>query len=339
MATKLQQYFPNIRSRNEILDEIYGNQFLKNLFFSWTNDEREKFLDYCTGVRGVKLLYDTYFKEALSPEITPERLEDLLSLLLKKKVKILQVLPNDSIRISNEETLLVTDIIVELEDGTIANIEMQKIGYLFPGQRSACYGADLLLRQYKRVRSAQKEKFSYKDIKDVYVIVFFENSTKEFHKFQDTYFHCFEQKSDTGLELELLEKFIFIPLDIFKENIQNKRKKNKLDAWLTFLSMDDPDEIISLITEYPEFKPLYQHIYDMCQNVERMMGMFSEELRIMDRNTVRYMIDQMQQELIENTKKLEKQDTKLQEQTRLLQEKDTEIQNLLNKLQKISQEN
>lgn len=252
---------------------------------------------------------------------------------------IYKLVPNDSIRISNEETLLVTDIIVELEDGTIANIEMQKIGYLFPGQRSACYGADLLLRQYKRVRSAQKEKFSYKDIKDVYVIVFFENSTKEFHKFQDTYFHCFEQKSDTGLELELLEKFIFIPLDIFKENIQNKRKKNKLDAWLAFLSMDDPDEIISLITEYPEFKPLYQHIYDMCQNVERMMGMFSEELRIMDRNTVRYMIDQMQQELIENTKKLEKQDTKLQEQTRLLQEKDTEIQNLLNKLQKISQEN
>lgn len=335
LATKLQQYFPNIRSRNEILDEIYGNQFLKNLFFSWTNDEREKFLDYCTGVRGVKLLYDTYFKEALSPEITPERLEDFLSLLLKKKVRILQVLPNDSIRISNEETLLVTDIIVELEDGTIANIEMQKIGYLFPGQRSACYGADLLLRQYKRVRSAQKEKFSYKDIKDVYVIVFFENSTKEFHKFQDTYFHCFEQKSDTGLELELLEKFIFIPLDIFKENIQNKRKKNKLDAWLAFLSMDDPDEIISLITEYPEFKPLYQHIYDMCQNVERMMGMFSEELRIMDRNTVRYMIDQMQQELIENTKKLEKQSSQLQEQTRLLQEKDTEIQNLLNKLQKI----
>lgn len=201
LATKLQQYFPNIRSRKEILDEIYKNQFLKNLFFSWTNDEREKFLDYCTGVRGVKLLYDTYFKEALSPEITPERLEDFLSLLLKKKVKILQVLPNDSIRISNEETLLVTDIIVELEDGTIANIEMQKIGYLFPGQRSACYGADLLLRQYKRVRSARKEKFSYKDIKDVYVIVFFENSTKEFHEFQDTYFHCFEQKSDTGLEL------------------------------------------------------------------------------------------------------------------------------------------
>ncbi len=30
--------------------------------------------------------------------------------------------------------------------------EMQKVGYLFPGQRSACYSADLLLRQYKRIR-------------------------------------------------------------------------------------------------------------------------------------------------------------------------------------------
>ncbi len=41
------------------------------------------------------------------------------------------------------------DIVVELEDGSIANVEAQKIGYAFPGQRSACYSADLLLRQYK----------------------------------------------------------------------------------------------------------------------------------------------------------------------------------------------
>ena len=41
---------------------------------------------------------------------------------------------------------------MELEDGSLANIEIQKIGYAFPGQRGACYSADLLLRQYKRVR-------------------------------------------------------------------------------------------------------------------------------------------------------------------------------------------
>ena len=334
MTTKLQQYFPNIRSREEIMNEIQGNLFLKNLFYSWTYEEREKFLDYCTGVRGLKILYDTYFKEIFSPEATPERLEELISLLIKKKIKIIQVLPNDSIRISDEGTLMITDIIVELEDGTIANIEMQKIGYLFPGQRSACYGADLLLRQYKRVRSERKEKFGYKDIKDVYVIVFFEQSTKEFHEFQDTYLHCFEQKSDTGLELELLEKFVFIPLDIFKQSVQNK-EKNKLDAWLSFLCMDEPEEIISLITEYPEFKPLYQHIYDMCQNVERMMGMFSEELRLMDQNTVRYMMDQMQKELDEKDVKLQEKDVKLQEKEAKLKELDIKLQQQEQEIQRL----
>ena len=208
MKTNLQQYFPMIRSREDILNEINQKHFLKNIFYNWQEEQQEQFLDYCSGTKGLKILYDSYFKEVFSPEIAPERLETLLSLFLKKKVKILQVLPNDSVRISDEESLLVTDIIVQLEDGTLANIEIQKIGYLFPGQRAACYGADLLLRQYKRVRSLRKKEFRYKDIKDVYVIVFFEKSPEEFHAFPDTYCHFFEQKSDTGLHLDLLEKFI-----------------------------------------------------------------------------------------------------------------------------------
>ena len=32
------------------------------------------------------------------------------------------------------------------------------------GQRSDCYTADMIMRQYNRVRSEKSEKFSYKDI-------------------------------------------------------------------------------------------------------------------------------------------------------------------------------
>ena len=35
----------------------------------------------------------------------------------------------------------------------------------------------------------------------------------------------------------------------------------------------------------------------MCRNVENVMGFFSEELREMDRNTVRYMINELQKEV------------------------------------------
>ena len=45
-------------------------------------------------------------------------------MLLGQEVRILYVLPNDSTRIADESTLLITDIVVELEDSTLANMEV-----------------------------------------------------------------------------------------------------------------------------------------------------------------------------------------------------------------------
>lgn len=299
MSNNLRTYFPMIKEREAIISEIRKKEALNSIFDKWSEESKREFLDFCSGAKGVKILYDSFFKEVMNPEYAPNRLNEFLSLLLEQEVKIISVLPNDSARISDEGSLVIMDIVVELENGGIANVEVQKIGYKFPGQRSACYSSDLLLRQYKRVKDVKKNQFSYKDIKNVYTIVLFEKSTKEFHEFPDTYIHLFEQKSNTGVKLELLQKYLFIPLDIFKEKQQNKEIANKLDAWLTFFSTDNPEEIIRLIQKYPEFKLLYEDVYRICQNIEGVMKMFSEELRELDRNTVQLMIDEMHDEITE----------------------------------------
>ena len=319
-TTKLKQYFPMIREREDIKQEICENPKLLEKYREWDEEQQEEFLDYCTGVKGVKILYDAFFKEIMNPENTPERLNELLSLLLGQSVTIKRVLPGDSTRLADEQSLLIMDILVELADTSLANVEVQKIGYRFPGQRSACYSSDLLLRQYKRVKGEKKKAFSYKDIKSVYTIVFFETSIKEFHEYPQNYIHKFKQQSDTGLELELLQKYVFIPLDIFrgiyhndgKSNGKNSanRRWNKTEAWLTFLSTDEPEIIIELIRQYPEFKEMYEEIYVMCQNVEKVMEMFSKELIQLDRNTVQYMIDEMQDTIDVQKEELEaKQET------------------------------
>ncbi len=59
-------------------------------------------------------------------------------------------------------------------------------------------------------------------------------------------------------------------------------------------SSDDPETIIRLIEKYPEFHKIYEEGYEICRNVERVMEMFSKELYELDRNTVQYMIDEMQ---------------------------------------------
>lgn len=325
MKNKLQQYFPMIRSREEVMEEINTKENLREKFYGWQEEQRKEFLDFCTGVRGVKVLYDFFAKELLNPETAPERLNELLSLLLKQNIRILKVLPNDSTRIADEGSLVITDIVVELEDGSLANIEIQKIGYNFPGQRSACYSSDLLLRQYKRVKSRKKKKFSYKDIKSVYTIVLFEKSTWEFHQYPEIYLHYFEQKSDSGLEVELLQKYLFVPLDIFRAKQRNNDIKNKLDAWLAFLCMDDPEMVLKIIDKYPEFKSLYEQAYDICRNVEKVMGMFSKELYELDRNTVQYMIDEMQEEINERKRAMDELLRKLTEKQEELAKRDEEI--------------
>ena len=339
MASKLKKYFPIIREKEEVLAEIKKSRALQEKFDKWTEEQREEFLNLCTGVKGLKLLYDGFFKEIMNPEYIPERLNDFLSQMLRQKVRVLKTLPADSVRIADESSLLIMDIVVELEDGSIANLEVQKVGYLFPGQRSACYSADLLLRQYKRVRgeTGEKKKFSYRDIKNVYTIVLFEKSPKEFHDYPEECYHFFEQKSNTGLELVLLQKYLFIPLDIFQENKHNRDIKVKRDAWLALLSSDDPDTIIELIEEYPEFRQVYEEAYEICLNVERVMDMFSEELYELDKNTVQYMIDEMQETIDEQKDRLGEQQSTISEQQTTINEQQSiinEQQQTINKVQK-----
>ncbi|MBQ7840581.1 MAG: PD-(D/E)XK nuclease family transposase [Lachnospiraceae bacterium] len=319
-TNKLKVHFPMIREKEELLEEIRENKTLSAMYESWNQEAQENFLNFCCGNRGIKVMYDAFFKEVMNPEADRSRLEDFLCTVLNKNVKIVKILQNDNTRIADETSLLVTDIVVELEDGSLANVEVQKIGYMFSGPRCACYSADLLLRQYKRVREQKLKEFSYRDIKTVFLIVIYETSPLKFKKFPDIYLHRARQEFDTGLDMDLLQEYIMIPLDNFKKSMQNKTIKNKLEAWLTFLSEDRPERIVELITLYPEFKAMYQTLYNMCQNTEQIMGIFSEELRELDRNTVKYMVEEQQKEIEANRAKIEQDQVKLEENRVKLEE-------------------
>ena len=318
MANVLQQCFPEICTREAVIREISESEKLRSVWVKWNDQQQKEFLDCCTGAKGVRILYDAFFKEVMNPETAPERLEELLSLILCQRIRILKVLPNDSTRIADENSLVIMDIVIELEDHSIANVEVQKLGYKFPGERAACYSSDLLLRQYKRVKGEKGKKFSYRDIKKVYTIIFYEHSPAEFHRFPDQFIHRSSQKTDTGLVINLLQEYVFIPLDIFRGILHNEGIKDKLDAWLTFLSVDEPEMIVRLITEYPQFKVYYEEIYQLCRDTEKVMEMFSKELQELDRNTVQYMIDEMQEVIDAQKKDLSRQREDLDKQQEVI---------------------
>lgn len=56
---------------------------------------------------------------------------------------------------------------------------------------------------------------------------------------------------------------------------------------------------------------MYNDIYTICQNIEKVMHMFSEELLILDKNTAQYMIDEMQGTINDLTNTVADQKTKI----------------------------
>ena len=118
--------------------------------------------------------------------------------------------------------------------------------------------------------------------------------------------------------MNLLQEYTFICLDIFGDIIQNEDRKieNRLEEWLVFLSQDDPDMIIKLLNQNADFQEIYEEVYTICLNMERMMEMFSKELAILDRNTVKLMIDEMEEEVVEVKRKAEEAVKKAEEEAK-----------------------
>ncbi|HJA92050.1 MAG TPA: PD-(D/E)XK nuclease family transposase [Candidatus Eisenbergiella merdipullorum] len=286
---------------------------------------QEEFLDFCTGQRGVKITYDPFFKFVFNPELHPERLEKMLSAIMKENVKIRQVLPPESIRFHEGMSLVVMDILVELSSGALCNVEIQKAPYAFPGPRAACYSSELVVRQYSRARrraAAQKIPFSYHQLSKVYTIVILEKSSGEFSRYSDHYVHRASQVFDTGLSLNLLQEYIFISLDIF-HNIAHDMKE-ELEAWLMFLSSDDPADIARIITAFPEFSEYYKDIAGFREKPEELISMFSRVLAEMDRDEYFCMME----ELKENVKKLSEQARSLENANQSLANANQSLENV-----------
>lgn len=309
----------------QIMDYLHENPGLYYKYQQMPSHMQQQFLDFCCGMSGLCICYDPFFKYIFNAEFHPERLSEFLTALIGENVRVRRVLPNEGGRIMGESSLVIMDIVVELEDHSLGNVEIQKYPYAFPGPRAACYSSDLVLRQYSRVRSRAQGNFDYRELHTVYTIVILEKSGAEFHKFPDRYLHRSTQVFDTGLELDLLQKYIYIPLDVFRKFLHNKDIETEREAWLAFLAYDDPEHVYQIQDRFPRFRELYADMAGFRKNVKEVLGMFSEALAIMDRNTVRNMMEEQQKELEENKKKLEESKEELEKKDKELEAKDREL--------------
>lgn len=329
-SVTLQDILGETISREKAIALIKSSVTAHDIFSDFSERHQEEVLEFIQGNRGLPILYDGFYKYVLDPERHPERLESFLSNLFGQEVEIEQVLSREGNKLVEDGSLVVMDIIVKLSDGSIVDVEMQKCGYMFTGERSSCYISDMIMRQYNRIKAREQKKFKFSHMKPVYLIVLMERSTKEFRKVSPAFIHRLQNQFDSGVSLNLLSNLTYISLDTFREVSQNIN--NKMEAWLTFLSSDKPEDMIRLVEKYPEFIECYHDIRMFRQKPEELINMFSEALLQMDKNTVQYMVEEQQRELEEQQKELEEQQKELAKQEKEIEEQRKKIMEQNNEL-------
>ncbi len=114
------------------------------------------------------------------------------------------------------------------------------------------------------------------------------------------------------MNLELLEEYFLIALDVFRKFPYSKIESERR-VWLSFLTTESLGEAGELIEEYPWLEEIYREIAMLRQQPEEVLGMFSEALKILDQNTIKYMIEELQKELDEKDALLGAKEAAIQE--------------------------
>ena len=309
-ALNIHQLFPS-RTNDEYLLELKKNPSIYRTYLNWPDKWKSRFLEFMEGKKSLPLTYDPFFKKLFNPDVYPERLSRLISSIIGTNVTVKCILSNEDSMLPST-SLLLMDIIVQLEDGSIANVEIQKIPYTFP--------------QYTRVKGEKGSTFTYQDLKTVYTIVMFENSPNECKTadLADIYLHHGKAAFDTGIDLRLLQEYYVVALDVFRKSKYSK-DINELNAWLSLLTATTMDDLAALISDYPWMEAICMDMSEYLYHPEEIVTMFSEALRKLDENTVNYMIDELKKERDEAVTALSEKDAVVSKMSATLAEKDATV--------------
>ena len=291
----------------------------------------DRFVDFFTGRKTLPLLYDPFFKMIFNLVESRARLSELVSCILGQHVTVIEVFPHTNYTFPN--SFVIMDMVVRLDNGSITNIEIQKVPYDFPAERISCYSADLVLRQFRMLKGMETEntdhgsssygKPSYSGMKKVHTIIFFEKSSSSLKSpvNKKAYFHVGKTTFNTSINISLLQEYHLISLDTFKKyrysDIMDGRididstdcddsqynsgltEKMKLDRlkYLSLFTAATPSEINRLVTLFPELSSIRSQIREYLTRPVEVLNMFSEALRILDRNTAELMADRYKSQL------------------------------------------
>lgn len=299
MKNRLKDYFPAVWTAEEWEEQLQKNQEQQRVFEQWEPEEQKEFLDFCTGKEGLNVLQREFFRSVMNED----RLRSFLSELFGKKIRWLH--RGEGGRADLDYACLDTDLQLEFEDGEEAVVEIWKTGAAFSSQQYAFRSAQLLTDQCRKKRQKKGKKFRIRKTGKACMVLLFENCPVRSGSSPGTYIHRGKVCFDTGAELEFLQEYYLLDLDFQGEERKEKNIPTELEGWMTFLGCRHPEKIVQLIKTYPYFKGMYEELYGICRKEEKVLDMFSSEIKRREEELSRRTMEEMEEAILRLTRQHE----------------------------------
>ena len=174
---------------------------------------------------------DIMFKYFFSKKGNEKYLECFLSSLLEQKIKIRKIIHDSHLEQKNHEDKYgILDLDVELENGEIINIEMQRKNLFNIEKRTSFHGAKKLTEQLKPGNK-------YENLKKVIIIAILDYSFIDLPEYINRTERVIKGHPEYKLNNEV--EYIYIELDKYRKS--NPDMEKEINQWLAFLDMERGD--------------------------------------------------------------------------------------------------
>ena len=138
-------------------------------------------------------------------------------------------------------------------------------------------------------------------------------------------YYIISKKYRTNIRFVLCRWLPLISLNVFSENKYPMDKNNRVTTWLSLLATRNVDDLTEILAVYPWLEAIYQDMASSLHKPEEVLTMFSDALKILDHNTVQYMIDEMQNTIDDQKAQLNDAHSQLADKDSQLADKDSLI--------------
>ena len=235
------------------------------------------------------LYSDTIAKRVFSADVHPDRLNFLLQNIAKDNtIDVRSGASNESWRQSANSKGMVSDIPSWLRDGRLSDLEIQSAAQNFIFTRIELYASSMLLLQYSVSRGETKSSLSYRNVREVLLVVLMVKSPRAFRDHDqnsDKYIHRFTtMASDTGLSYPSRAKMIYVQLDKclaqFRNNFNAEAEDghpDRLQKWLAMIADVNDPVIAETAADDETLTRIRTEIRSMAQDKE-VQNMLTQEM-------------------------------------------------------------